>query len=191
MNDYSDDYIDTVVDYLYEGKVIDRYSPAEYTESIDAGGNEAVLDNIGFGSEDLLSESGETSGKTGIKREGIEGLPERTGNKGRGDSGDSSNVPSRRTAQKGEGYSRKLYGQKGIDSKRSDSEVMVNELFSAITPYAPAREEADGRRFLEALKNGDKKTARELLNIKAKSKGYEPIYLYHGTKKDVRLTRIL
>lgn len=125
--------------------------------------------------ENLLSEGGETSGSQWVKREGTKGLPERNWNKGRGDSGDSSNVPAQRTAQKGEGLSRKLYGQKGNDSKGSDSAVVDKELFSSITPYAPTREEADGRRFLEALKNGDQKTARELLNIKAKSKGYEPV----------------
>lgn len=49
MNDYSDDFIDVVTSYTYDGEVIDTYSPAEYNKIMDAGGaNEAVLDNIGI-----------------------------------------------------------------------------------------------------------------------------------------------
>lgn len=55
MNDYSADYIDIVTDYWYDGKVIDRYSPAEYNNIMDAGGDD-VLDAIGFGDEYALSE---------------------------------------------------------------------------------------------------------------------------------------
>lgn len=62
MNEYTNDYIDLVVDYWYDGKVIDRYNAAEYISSIDAGGNRTVLDNIGFGDEYKLSESGEIDG---------------------------------------------------------------------------------------------------------------------------------
>lgn len=59
MNDYTSDYIDLVVDYWYEGKVIDRYNPAEYINSTDTGGNDAVLDNVGFGDEYSLSDYSE------------------------------------------------------------------------------------------------------------------------------------
>lgn len=55
MNDYSDSYVDTVVDYWYNGKVIDRYNPSEYINSMDAGGNNAVLDSVGFGNDYSLS----------------------------------------------------------------------------------------------------------------------------------------
>ena len=55
INNYADDYIDTAVDYWYNDKVIDRYNPSEYIKAIDAGGNEAALDNIGFGNEYSLS----------------------------------------------------------------------------------------------------------------------------------------
>ena len=57
MSPYSADYIDLVVDYWYDGKVIDRYNPAEYINSIDAGGNNTVLDNIGFGDENVYKYS--------------------------------------------------------------------------------------------------------------------------------------
>lgn len=59
MNDYTEDYIDIVTVYWYEGKVVDGYNPGEYNNIMDAGGNEAVLDNVGFGNEYRLSESGE------------------------------------------------------------------------------------------------------------------------------------
>ena len=38
MNTYTADYADIVADYWYDGKVIDRYSPAEYNNITDAGG---------------------------------------------------------------------------------------------------------------------------------------------------------
>ena len=56
MNDYATDYIETAVDYWYKGEVIDRYNPAEYNNTIDAGGNAAVLNNIGFGNDYSLTE---------------------------------------------------------------------------------------------------------------------------------------
>lgn len=50
MNEHSSQYVDLVVDYWYDGKVVDNYKVSEYTESIDTGGtNEDVLNNIGFG----------------------------------------------------------------------------------------------------------------------------------------------
>ena len=61
MNDYTSDYIDLVVDYWYDGKVIDRYNPAEYIKSIDAGGNDAVIDNVGFGDEYKISSDNGTT----------------------------------------------------------------------------------------------------------------------------------
>ena len=39
MNDYTSDYIDTVNDYWYGDESVDSYNVAEYSESIDAGGN--------------------------------------------------------------------------------------------------------------------------------------------------------
>ncbi len=64
MNEYTAKYIDVVTDFWYGDESIDRYSPADYTNSIDAGGNETVLDNIGFGDEYRLSESGESNENT-------------------------------------------------------------------------------------------------------------------------------
>ena len=55
MSNYSDDYIDTAVDYWYNDKVIDRYNPSEYIKSMDSGGNEKVLDKTGFGNNYSLS----------------------------------------------------------------------------------------------------------------------------------------
>ncbi len=47
---------------------------------------------------------------------------------------------------------------------------------------------AQGRRFLEALKNGDRKTAREILDEYAMNNGYEPAHVYHGTHADEPFT---
>lgn len=57
MNEYAPQFDDVVTSYESGNKDIDRFSPAEYTNSIDAGGvNEEVLDNIGLGSGYSLSE---------------------------------------------------------------------------------------------------------------------------------------
>ena len=45
MSDYTADYIDIVAEFWYDGKVIDRYSPAEYNKIIDAGGTNADMIN--------------------------------------------------------------------------------------------------------------------------------------------------
>lgn len=55
MNDYADDFVDVVADYAKGGKTVDSYNAAEYNKIMDAGGNDAVLDNIGFGDEYSLS----------------------------------------------------------------------------------------------------------------------------------------
>lgn len=73
MSEYTSQYIDLVVDYWYDGKVIDRYNPAEYVNSIDAGGNETVLDSIGFGDDNVykysfVGEKALTADKTLLER---------------------------------------------------------------------------------------------------------------------------
>lgn len=45
-----------------------------------------------------------------------------------------------------------------------------------------------GRRFLKALNSGDRKTAREILDEHAMSKGYEPVNVYHGTHAEEPFT---
>ena len=63
MNSYTYNYIDTVVGYLYDGKAIDRYNPAEYNKLIDTGNpNESVLESVEVGNNYRLSESGELDG---------------------------------------------------------------------------------------------------------------------------------
>lgn len=57
MNDYADDFVDVVADYAKGDKAIDSYNAAEYNEIMDAGGNDAVLDNIGFGDESYIAYS--------------------------------------------------------------------------------------------------------------------------------------
>ena len=64
MNDYTADYMDVITDYAYDGKVIDRYNPAEYNTIIDAGGvNEKIVDGLDYSSsysiEDYLLDDGE------------------------------------------------------------------------------------------------------------------------------------
>lgn len=73
MNEYTPTFIDTVADYWYGDESIDRYSPADYTNSIDAGGNQAILDNVGIGDEYRLSESGveyENTNAIGVEEKG-------------------------------------------------------------------------------------------------------------------------
>lgn len=63
MNDHTAEHIGEVAEYWYGDKTIDRYNPAEYNNITDTGGKNAViLDDIGFGNENTLFESGDSSG---------------------------------------------------------------------------------------------------------------------------------
>ena len=56
MNEYTADFAEVTDDYWYSNtEFIDSYKISEYADSIDAGGNETALDNIGFGNEYSLS----------------------------------------------------------------------------------------------------------------------------------------
>ena len=46
MNEYTNDYVDAVVDYWYGSEAVDNYKVSEYTESIDAGGRYSLLDDF-------------------------------------------------------------------------------------------------------------------------------------------------
>ncbi|MGN0182970.1 MAG: strawberry notch-like NTP hydrolase domain-containing protein, partial [Candidatus Ornithomonoglobus sp.] len=63
MNEYTEVYKPVVKAYWSgDETALDNFKVSEYTESIDAGGNGEVLDNIGFGNDYRLSESGELYG---------------------------------------------------------------------------------------------------------------------------------
>lgn len=68
MNDYTPDFIDVIADYYFGEQTVDRYSPREYNSIIDAGGNDAVLNDVGFGDDNLLPERGNSNGyeQTGV-----------------------------------------------------------------------------------------------------------------------------
>ena len=53
MNDYTADYIDTVNDYWYGSETVDNYKVAEYTESIDAGGEDTAKSKHKYTTKDL------------------------------------------------------------------------------------------------------------------------------------------
>jgi len=66
MNSYTAKYINTVADYWYGNESVDRYSPAEYTEDTDAGGEDT--DNANAEDVDLATEEERLGFKFRIRR---------------------------------------------------------------------------------------------------------------------------
>lgn len=188
MNDYGVRFENIANEYWSNQESdIDIYSPAEYTESIDAGGNEKQAD--GGKGYSFAGEGDVENEKTRDNRKRTERLPERVGNQRSGDSGyieDISNGnPKSEVQSSGGNLDRK--GQTIIKGSRAGSVVGVAP--TSDTEISPGRTRANGERFLVALREGDIETARALLNEQAVKSGFVPAHMYHGTLSDEVFTQ--
>lgn len=61
MNEYTERFIDTVNTYWYGNESAEGYTPSTYAESIDAGGTQSFVENIGFGDEHKMSLDSQTT----------------------------------------------------------------------------------------------------------------------------------
>ncbi len=174
MNEYTSAFIDTVADYWYGDESIDRYSPADYTNSIDAGGRTA----------NNLTRDGVSDGQTGHNRKGIDRISERVGDQGRRDSSDPENLSDGNSKRSVQSTGRKVDREKRGAAQGSSMESVEVVTPTTNTEETPGGDRTNGERFLVALRNGDEETARTLLNGQAVKNGFVPASMYHGTQSD-------
>lgn len=185
MNDYGAVFKDIADAYWNnDTDLIDSYTAADYAESIDAGGNQTLLDNIGIGGEYRLSESGEKYGQTGDNRKGTERIPERVGNQGRGDTSNPENLSNGNSKREIQNPNGNLDEKIRRTTKGSSVESVEGVALSTVGEETSGRTRTNGERFLVALRNGDEETARTLLNEQAIKNGFVPANMYHGTLSD-------
>ncbi len=178
-SEYTIKHIDTVNDYWYGNEELDSYNVAEYSESIDAGG-EDVTD----GKYDLSDEGGEYDGQNNNGR-GISGISEESGNKRRRNTSNKRDVPSGQTETLHQNKNSKPTETRNRD-KKSGSKHLVRRLESleASGKSSGDRQDTENRRFQQAIDNNDIATANDMFNKKAVANGYIPVKVYKGTLSD-------
>ena len=147
--------------------------PAEYSESIDAGGK-----------YDLSEEGGEHNGKRNNGR-GISGISEESGDKRGRNTSNKRNVPTEETETLHQISDNQKY-RTGVRDKKSGLGSLVRGLESSesLGKSSSDRQETENRRFQQAIDENDVVTANKMLNEKAIASGYIPVKVYRGTQSD-------
>ncbi|MBQ3593167.1 MAG: hypothetical protein II982_02265, partial [Clostridia bacterium] len=135
-----------------------------------AGNERGNEGRIGQDENDELT-GGKTNGKTDSNSGRTYGISERTGNQGRGDREDNKNLSFRGATSENAGNN-SGNDRRWKNTQTSSGGNVADYMEGRNTTSGRSGGGTDGRRYLDAVINGDEKTARELLDKKAKEKGY-------------------
>lgn len=164
MNEYSAQFANIADTYWNQTKSdIDIYSPATYTESIDAGGVNGN-DRSDF-------------------RQGVSRISENFGNpEGR----DSSNQPdvSLRLSETQAETTGSVSNSRREESQNGSHRGVEGILGSAEEAEIQPGPKTDGERYIQAIRNGGERQARELLDKQALANGFVPAEVYHATDSE-------